>query len=142
MCGSRGGGGGTDGVNPPLKYHKFIVFPSNTGPNPLKITKLPNQHSTGEHYRPVSETPFQWRFASRLIISRFWWSLEHCSPKKKNIRVGPPLTKLSGSTHVLLLLLSLSMLLYCQYKYAFYQILFYFHRLNEKWVKKSHNEHL
>ena len=29
---------------PPLKNHKTIVFPSNTGPDPLKITKLPSQH--------------------------------------------------------------------------------------------------
>ena len=27
----------------PLKNHKNILFLSNTGPNPVKITKLPNQ---------------------------------------------------------------------------------------------------
>ena len=42
MCGSRGGGG--QGVRTPLKNHKNIKnigFLSNTGPDPLKITKLP-----------------------------------------------------------------------------------------------------
>ena len=30
----------------PLKnHHKLKGFPSNTGPDPLKITKLPSQHS-------------------------------------------------------------------------------------------------
>ena len=38
MRGSRRGGGG-QGVRPPLKNHKNIVFFSNTGPDPLKITK-------------------------------------------------------------------------------------------------------
>ena len=27
------------------KNHKFLGFPSNTGPDPLKTTKLPSQHS-------------------------------------------------------------------------------------------------
>ena len=37
-----GGAGGPD----PLKNHKFIGFPPrNTGPDLLKITKLPSQHS-------------------------------------------------------------------------------------------------
>ena len=30
------------GVRTPLKNHKFIGFPSNTGTDPLKITKLPS----------------------------------------------------------------------------------------------------
>ena len=38
-----GGGGGGGGENrrsgPPLKNHKNIGFPSNIGPDPLKITK-------------------------------------------------------------------------------------------------------
>ena len=29
----------------PLKNHKNIGFSSNTGPDPLKIAKLPSQHS-------------------------------------------------------------------------------------------------
>ena len=57
MRGSRGGGtGGLD--PPPLKNHKYIGFLSNTGPDPLKITKLPSQHSMLGHHRHASETPF------------------------------------------------------------------------------------
>ena len=37
--------GGTGGPDPPLKNHKNIGFLSNTGPDPLKITKLSRQHS-------------------------------------------------------------------------------------------------
>ena len=85
MCGSRGG----TGVRVPLKNHKLIGFPSNTGPDPLKTSKLPSQHSTVGH----------WHFAGSPIIARFWWSLEPHSPKKNLIRVEPPLTILSGSAH-------------------------------------------
>ena len=43
MGGSRGGGGGV--WTPPEKSHKNIGFLSITGPDPMKITKLPSQHS-------------------------------------------------------------------------------------------------
>ena len=39
MRGSRG----EQGSRPPLKSNKNIGFPSNTGLDPLKITKLPSQ---------------------------------------------------------------------------------------------------
>ena len=78
----RGGQGSGPPLPPPLKNHKFIGFPSNTGPDPLKITKLPSRHSTVGQYQPASETPFQWRFVCRPIIGHFWWSLEPRSPKK------------------------------------------------------------
>ena len=81
MCGSRGGGGKQGVRTPPLKNHK--QFPSQTGPDPLEITKLPNQHSRMGHFRPACETPFQWRFAGRPIIVRFWWCLVPLSPKKQ-----------------------------------------------------------
>ena len=45
MCGYRGGGGGQGVRTPPLENYKNIGFLSNTGPVPLKITKLPSQHS-------------------------------------------------------------------------------------------------
>ena len=46
--------GGTGGPDPPsLKNHKNIGFLSNTGPDPLKVTKLPILC----HHRPASETP-------------------------------------------------------------------------------------
>ena len=82
---------------PPLKNH-FIEFPSN--PENHKTTK---PAFNVDHYRPTSETPFQWHFAGRPIIARFRCFLEPRSPQKTNakklIRVGPPLTKLSGSAH-------------------------------------------
>ena len=37
------------------------------------------------------------------MMTRFWWYLDPLSPHRqkntKNFRVGPPLTKLSGSVH-------------------------------------------
>ena len=42
----EGGGGGTGGPDPPSREkYKNIGFLSNTGLDPLKITKLPIQHS-------------------------------------------------------------------------------------------------
>ena len=43
---------------PPPENHKNIGFLRNTGPDPLKITKLPSQHSMLGHHRHASETPF------------------------------------------------------------------------------------
>ena len=54
-------------AGPPLENKKNIGFLSNTGPDPLKITKLPIQHSISDHHRPASETPFKWRFAGGPI---------------------------------------------------------------------------
>ena len=51
----------TGGPDPPEKSQN-IGFPSNIDPDPLKITKLPSQHSMVGHYRHANETPFQWRF--------------------------------------------------------------------------------
>ena len=47
------GTGGPDTPPPHLKNYKNIGFLicSNTGPDPLKITKLPSQHSMLDHYR-------------------------------------------------------------------------------------------
>ena len=57
MRGSRGGRGDR-GSGPPLKNHKNKGFLSNTGPDPLKITKLPSQHSMLGHHQHASETLF------------------------------------------------------------------------------------
>ena len=51
--GSRGGIGGPD---PPLKNHKNIGFLSNSGSDPLKITKLPSQRLILGHLKHASET--------------------------------------------------------------------------------------
>ena len=57
---SRGGGGGDRESGHPLKNHKNIGFLSNTGPDPLKMTKLPSQHSMSGHHRYASEMLFRW----------------------------------------------------------------------------------
>ena len=48
------GGGGARGPYP-LKNHKNIGFPSNTGPDPWKITRLPSQHLMLGHQRHASD---------------------------------------------------------------------------------------
>ena len=67
MCGSRGGDRGS---GPPLETYKNIGFLGNTGPDPLKITKLPIQNSMLGLHLPASETPFKWHFADWLLIAR------------------------------------------------------------------------
>ena len=48
-----------DRGSPHLKITKNIEFISNTGPDPLKFSKLPSQHSTLGHHQHASETPFK-----------------------------------------------------------------------------------
>ena len=64
-------GEGAGGPNP-LKNHKNIGFLTNTGPDPLKITKLQIQQMLG-HQRHASEPPFRWRkwrFADAPMMAR------------------------------------------------------------------------
>ena len=68
MRGSRGGTGGPD----PQENHKAIGFLSNTGPDPMEVTKLPSQHSMLGHHRPATEAPFEWRFAGGPMIALFY----------------------------------------------------------------------
>ena len=86
------------GPPPPLKNHKNIGFLSNTGPDPLKIQKLPSQHSVFGHHRPVpvSETPLNWRFTGGPMMARFKCYLDSLSTHKKRCQ---SLAKLSGSAH-------------------------------------------
>ena len=70
MCDPEGGGGGGAGVRTPWKIAKNIGFPSDTGTDPLKITKLPSRHSMLGHQRPAGETPFKWRFAGGPLMAR------------------------------------------------------------------------
>ena len=54
-------GGGTGGPDPPtLKNHKFIGFPRNTGPDPLKITKLPSKPLSAHQQNTISMA-FHWQ---------------------------------------------------------------------------------
>ena len=48
---------------PPPENHniQYIALLRNTGPGPLKISKLLSQHSMLGHHRHASETPFIWR---------------------------------------------------------------------------------
>ena len=55
LGGSRGGGERAGEPPPPLKSHKNIGCLCNTGPDPLKITKLPSQHSMLGYHLPASE---------------------------------------------------------------------------------------
>ena len=55
--GGQGGTGGDRGFAIPLENHKNLGFLSNTDLAPLKITKLPSQHSRLGHHRHASETP-------------------------------------------------------------------------------------
>ena len=52
MGGSRGG----DRRSGSPEKSQNIGFPSNIDPDPLKIIKLPSQHSMKGHYRHASET--------------------------------------------------------------------------------------
>ena len=72
--------GVTGGPDPPLKDHKNIGFLSNTGPDSLKITKLPSQHSMLVHNRHDSDTPFQWHFADAPMMARSKCYVDRLSP--------------------------------------------------------------
>ena len=68
---------------PTCKNHKKIEFLSNTGPDPLKFSKLPSQHSTLGHHRHASETPFKRRFAGGPMMVRFLYYFDPLSLKKE-----------------------------------------------------------
>ena len=64
---------------PPLENHKNLGFLSNTGPDPLKITKLPSQHSiwaiigtpAKRHLNCVAGGPMMARYSGRVKTSNF-----------------------------------------------------------------------
>ena len=72
--------GGHGVRTPPPEKSQTIGCLSNTGLDPLKITKLPSQHSMLGHHQHASETPFKWRFAGRLMMTRLNWYLDPSSP--------------------------------------------------------------
>ena len=73
-------GGGTGGPDPPEKSQN-IGFLSETGPDPLKITKLPNQHSMLGHHR--CWMVFRWRADDGPFIVTFGSSIPSSTKKKK-----------------------------------------------------------
>ena len=97
--------GGGQGVRTPPEKSQNIGFVSNTGPDPLKITKLSSQHSRlGHHrhasetpfichHRHASETPFIWRFAGgpMMALVDLGSSLPSKKKKKKKniVKVDP-----------------------------------------------------
>ena len=64
------GAGGPPPPPPPLENYKNIGFLSNTGLDPLKITKLLFQHSMLGHHRPARETPFKRRIVGGPLMAR------------------------------------------------------------------------
>ena len=57
-----------------------------------------------DHHWHASETPFKWRFTDGPMMARLQWYLDPPAPhqlRKKTlsdlVKVGPPLTTLSGS---------------------------------------------
>ena len=66
-CTDPEGGRGSGPPPPPWKIAK-IGFLSNTGPDPLKITKIPSLHSMLSHHRPAIETPF-----NGVSLAGRWW---------------------------------------------------------------------
>ena len=101
MGGSRGEGGGGRGSGPPLKNHKNIGLHSNTGLNPLKKYKATkpafNVGPSSARQRNAIKMTFRWRADVGPHIVVFGSSL--ISQLTKVIKVGPPLTKPSGSAY-------------------------------------------
>ena len=62
--------GGTGGPDPLENHKNHDRFFSNTGPDPLKIVKLPSQLSILGNNRHASKTPFKWRFAGGPKMAR------------------------------------------------------------------------
>ena len=88
------GGGGAGGPDPPppLKNHNTIGFPSNTGLDPLIISRLPSQHSMLGHLRYDSETPFVGVADVGPLMVVFGSSLSS-STKKKTLSKSDSLSK-------------------------------------------------
>ena len=82
---------------PPLKNHRKLGFLSNTGPELLKNHKATKSAfnvgpTSAFRYRAIIDGPSLVVFGSSLTSST----------KTNAVKVGLPLTKLSGSTHTLL----------------------------------------
>ena len=82
---------GDRGSGTPLKNHKNIGFLINTGPDPLKATKLQSQYSMLGQHRHASETPFIWRFAGGPMMARLQWYLDPSSPHQLKTKSSKPL---------------------------------------------------
>ena len=101
MGGSRGGQGVR--TPPPLKNHKNLGFLSNTDPDPLKNHKATkptfNIGLSSTRQRNAIQMAFRWRDDDGPLKVVFGSTLPSITKKTKNVKVGPPLTKLPGSAH-------------------------------------------
>ena len=86
------------GSGPPsLNNHKNKGFSSNTGPDPLKNRNCEASIQCWAFIGMQAK-----RFAGGPMMARLKWDLDPPYPhqlKKNVVKVGSPLTKLSGSAH-------------------------------------------
>ena len=75
---------------PPKKSQKYRVSLQYWS-DPLKITKLLNQHSMLGQHLHASETPFQWRADGGPFIAVFGFLYPHQLKKKKTLSNLDPL---------------------------------------------------
>ena len=76
-------------VRTPVKNYNNIVNLAILVRIPLKITKLPSQHSILGHRQHASKMPLKWRFAGGPMKAPFQWYLGTPSPHNKVVKVGP-----------------------------------------------------
>ena len=97
---------GGPGSAPPLKNHKKLGFLSSTGLDPLKNHKATKPEFNVWPSSARQRTPFKRSFAGGPMMAHLVWHLDPLSPSSttknpiKTVKMGPPLTKLSGSAHV------------------------------------------
>ena len=100
---SRGRWG--QGVRNPPEKSQNILFPSNTGPDPLTNTKLPSQNLMFDHHRHASETPLNGVLLAadddpiRVVFGSSLPSSLKKKKKKKRCQSWTPSGKISGSAH-------------------------------------------
>ena len=81
-CAGPEGGGGGRGSGSPEKSQIYRVSSQKYWSGSPENHKATKPAFILGNYRPASETPFQYRFAGRPIIARFWWFLEPRAPQK------------------------------------------------------------
>ena len=89
---------------PPLKNHKNIGFSSNTGPDPLKNRSCEASIQCWAFIGMPAKRhlmAFRWRADDGPLKVGLGSSLPSSTLKTNVVKVGSPLTKLSGSAHEL-----------------------------------------
>ena len=90
--------------NYPAVTVKYTCMDPEGGGGGQGVQTLKNQHSMLGHHEHASKMPFKWHFAGGAddgpLIVVFGSSLPSSTKKNpKNVKVGPPLIKFSGSAH-------------------------------------------